>query len=191
MKNNQNSLRHISLLPISYVRFRYFVAKIHTLSLTRALQYEVLENYPLVGDVLDFGGGGKSRYRNLLQCSTYNSVNIDPNIDPTWLIKTDERVPCDNSSFDTVISLNTLEHIFDAQSILADLYRVLRPGGGTGIVDSFPVSGTRTSRRFFPAYVQLVSTGAGGLRFSRDRYHPFILGTILHCFSMFGPAWSS
>ena len=54
----------------TYARYRYFADKIHRISLTRALQYEVLESYLLNGEVLDFGGGEKAHYRKLLNCSS-------------------------------------------------------------------------------------------------------------------------
>jgi SAM-dependent methyltransferase len=57
------------------------------------------------------------------------SVNIDPDIAPTYLLKPGQALPFIDASFDTVLCLNTLEHIYDAPAVLAELFRVLKPGG--------------------------------------------------------------
>jgi 2-polyprenyl-6-hydroxyphenyl methylase/3-demethylubiquinone-9 3-methyltransferase len=40
-----------------------------------------------------------------------------------------ESLPLDNDSMDTVVSVDVLEHVLDVPSVLAEIYRVLRPGG--------------------------------------------------------------
>lgn len=127
--NKQSSLRPLITQVPTFSRYQYLAKQVSRYSLTRALQYEVLENYQLIGDVLDFGGGEKSLYRKMLKCNSYKSINIDPRMEPTWLVSAGATLPCENDSFDTTFSLNTLEHIFDAQSVLSELYRVLKPGG--------------------------------------------------------------
>ena len=111
--------------------FRYFALskKLKNMSLTRSLQYEKLEKLNFLGDLLDFGGGDNSRYIELLNCLSYNSVNIDSKIKPTWNISVNDAIPCKDKAFDTVISLNTIEHIFDAHYAISEMYRSLRPGG--------------------------------------------------------------
>jgi len=113
------------------------------MSLTRALQYEVIQDYSLGGQVLDVGGGERADYRSWLNCTSYKSVNIDSAIEPTWIIGDGDLLPCLSSSFDTVISFNTLEHIFDAQFVLKEMYRVLKTGGELLITTPFlfPIHG--------------------------------------------------
>ena len=65
----------------------------------------------------------------MLRCTSYKSVNIDPNIKPTWVTSVGDKLPCVDQSFDNVLTLNTLEHIFDAKEALLEMYRVLRPSG--------------------------------------------------------------
>ena len=113
----------------TFKRYLYLSNKIGMLSLTRALQYEILESYPLQGEVLDFGGGEKASYRNKIICSSYDSVNIDSTIEPTWVVNVGDPIPCSDARYDTVLSLNTLEHIFDAEFILNEIYRVLKKDG--------------------------------------------------------------
>lgn len=113
----------------TFDRYLYLSRQIKKLSICRALQYEWLSTYPIKGTALDFGGGEKCSYRKIIQCSSYQSVNIDPKIEPTWIIGIGDPLPCENASFDTVLSLNTLEHIFDTQFVLAQFFRVLKPEG--------------------------------------------------------------
>ena len=40
-----------------------------------------------------------------------------------------EAIPQPSSSFDAVVSLQVLEHVDDAQKVLAEVWRVLKPGG--------------------------------------------------------------
>ena len=129
MPQQTPKLTRISTLAPSFKRYRQLVKAIRRMSLTRALQYEVLANYPLQGDVLDFGGGERALYREWLNCSSYQSININPAISPTWVVDVGDAIPCQENSFDTVLSLNTLEHIFDARTVIADMHRVLRPQG--------------------------------------------------------------
>ncbi len=185
MGNRGSRLRRLLTPAPTFSRYRYLAGKIDRYSVTRLLQYEALENYPLVGDVLDFGGGEKSDYRKLLKCTSYQSVNIDPKIEPTWLVNVGEPLPCETASFDTAISLNTLEHIFDAQSALAELYRVLLTGRRVGVVCSLSVPGAWPPGRLFSSDSELVSTGALNVRFQRNRRHAFGLGTFFHRVNLF------
>jgi len=98
-------------------------------SLTRTLQYEILFALKLDGRVLDFGGGNNALYRADLQCSHYDSANIDPKIDPTWVIGVNEALPDAATGYDTALAINTLEHIFEARDVIDQLGRTLKPGG--------------------------------------------------------------
>jgi len=107
-------------------------------SVLRMLQYEHLQQLALAGAVLDMGGGRRAKYLHLLPSGlTISSVNIDPGIDPTHLVQPGEPLPLPDDSFDAVICLNTLEHIYDAPAVLADLFRVVRPGGAVHVTVPF------------------------------------------------------
>ncbi len=110
-------------------RFFKFSSLIGKRSLTRALQYEILFDLQLQGRVLDFGGGNKALYRADLKCTHYDSVNIDPKIDPTWVIGVGDALPAEATGYDTTLAINTLEHIFEARDVINQLSRALKPGG--------------------------------------------------------------
>ncbi len=99
-------------------------------STLRMLEYEKLSAEELTGKVLDLGGGGNARYVNLLsEGIEYVSANIDPEIDPTYLITPGENLPIEDDSIDCCITLNTLEHVYDPKFLLCEIHRVLKPGG--------------------------------------------------------------
>ena len=90
----------------------------------------------LSGRVLDFGGGANAQYADEVQrwagpgqLIDYLSVNIAPALRPTHLVRVGEPLPLDTGSFDVVVSLSTLEHVYELNGTLAELGRVLKPEG--------------------------------------------------------------
>lgn len=99
-------------------------------SCLRAMQYEVIENLVLSGNGLDFGGGRKALYLDHLKGEfNLDSINIDQKISPTFLTEPGEEFPVNDNQYDFVISLNTLEHIYNPNFVLNEIYRVLKPKG--------------------------------------------------------------
>jgi len=137
-----NELKKLVETP-SWSRYLKISSVLKTISLTRFLQYELIEKLKIKGKVLDFGGGNKALYRALLDCENYQSVNIDKAMLPTFLVESGDPIPCDDKVFDTVISFNTLEHIYDAKKVLEDMCRVLKSQGELFVVTPFlfPVHG--------------------------------------------------
>jgi SAM-dependent methyltransferase len=100
------------------------------ISCLRAMEYEQLAKVQVSGRVIDVGGGRKSLYRDLLPINMdYDSLNIDRDIEPTFLIVPDEKFPIDDGSYDTCLCLNTLEHVYDSRFMLDEIFRVMKPGG--------------------------------------------------------------
>ena len=77
----------------TFARFLSTIKSLRHVSLLRALQYEALNAETFSGLVLDYGGGESAAYRDLLEKCEYKSVNIDPNINPTHIIKVGEQIP--------------------------------------------------------------------------------------------------
>ncbi|MEQ9560255.1 MAG: class I SAM-dependent methyltransferase [Rhodospirillales bacterium] len=105
-------------------------------SILRILQYEYMDRVGLSGLVLDFGGGGRVNYQHQLaawgagpDAFIYESANINPQTEPTFLLNPDAPLPISDGVYDTVISLNTLEHVYALERSLHEMARVLKPGG--------------------------------------------------------------
>lgn len=103
------------------------------ISIFRSMEYEALSRQEYRGRVLDFGGGRRAQYHDQLQSwlvdGTYESANIDPAMEPTYLVTPDGRLPVESGTFDMVVSINTLEHVYGIEQALDELVRVVKPGG--------------------------------------------------------------
>jgi glycosyltransferase involved in cell wall biosynthesis/SAM-dependent methyltransferase len=99
-------------------------------SLLRALQYEAIGSLGLRGHTLDLGGGARNSYHDLLRVvGEIDSVNVDPDIRPTYLYDLDQPLPLRDESYDHVVSLNTFEHLRQDSLAIHEAIRVLKPGG--------------------------------------------------------------
>lgn len=127
----------------SFERWRNLFLGRKGVSVLRALQYEMLACEEFPGRLLDFGGGEKVSYRDLLKTEAYHAVNIDPAIVPTWLVAEGAEIPVADAFFDCALSMNTLEHIFEPRFCLREIGRVLKSGGRfvAAVPFLFPVHG--------------------------------------------------
>ena len=105
-------------------------------SVSRLLRDERMMRCGLSGRVLDFGGGARVQYASDVQrwaapgqTLEYCSANIDPATQSTCLLRVGEPLPLDSGSCDAVVSLSTLEHVYELDDTLAELGRVLTSGG--------------------------------------------------------------
>lgn len=108
-------------------------------ALLRAVEVRFMGRVPLVHPILDIGCGD-GHFASI----AYN-VKIDMGLDPLWsdlieaharrdvyaqVVKGDAtRMPFPDASFNTVVSNCVIEHIPDNEATLAEIGRVLRPGG--------------------------------------------------------------
>ena len=120
----------------SFARYRRLFWNSKGKSILRCLEYERLSKLGLTGRVLDFGGGRKSRYSceimswgDLDQGYVYESANIDPKIEPKYLLDQGGKIPVEADRYDAVISLNTFEHVYNLRGVLTEIHRVLKPAG--------------------------------------------------------------
>ncbi len=104
----------------------------------RVLEYENLRGKHISGRILDVGGGQRSRTRRYLPKGLEpDSINIDPNIQPTHLISPGAPFPIADDTYDGAVCFNTLEHVYDAKAILSETLRVLKPGAAVHITVPF------------------------------------------------------
>jgi SAM-dependent methyltransferase len=86
------------------------------------------------GEVLDFGCGSKPYETLFTNASSYIGVDIqvsghshkDSKIDVFYDGKT---IPFPDKKFDAVVCFEVLEHVFNLEEVLAEIRRVLKPGG--------------------------------------------------------------
>ncbi len=107
-------------------------------SLLRREEHRVLSSIELEGRVLDLGGDARSEYLRFVTGSfTVTTVNIDPQAKPDILHDLEQSLPILDRSFDGVVLVNVLEHIFDYRKLIEESVRVLVPGGKIVIVVPF------------------------------------------------------
>lgn len=95
----------------------------------KKLQRDLIRRYGprLTGKVLDIGCG-KRPYRRFLAAKEYVGVDSDPNVGPDAVADV-PGLPFENESFDAVLCTEVLEHTPEPKEALADINRVLKPGG--------------------------------------------------------------
>ncbi len=107
----------------------------------RGLYRGLAEFFPgLHGRVLDVGCGRKP-YRHLVPAADYVGLELDSpaarELGAADLYYSGGSFPVPDASFDAVICSQVLEHVFTPQEFLAEIHRVLRPGGGLLLTTPF------------------------------------------------------
>lgn len=109
-------------------------------SLLRLAENKALSDLTLTGSVLDLGGDERSEYRKLIKGDAkYTTVNMSNDAVPDLMHDLEQPLPLPSVSFDHVLLINVLEHIFNYQQLLSESTRVLRAGGSLYIAVPFLV----------------------------------------------------
>lgn len=99
-----------------------------TLTILRDSMYKVFSGIELKGEVLDLGGTRDASYHTLFAGSKkFTTANIAGERDIDCNLE--EKIPINDAKFDTVILINLLEHIYNTDLVLHEIFRVLTPGG--------------------------------------------------------------
>jgi len=108
------------------------------ISLLRELEYSLLEKLTLHGKVLDLWWSRKSGYQELIQ-GEHEFVVVNISEEHWYDMKFDiqEKFPLADESFDAVIAINVLEHIYKFQNVVNESYRVLKKWGKLVFVTPF------------------------------------------------------
>jgi SAM-dependent methyltransferase len=97
-------------------------------SLVRIYQNQALMRSPLAGRVLDVGHGGDTSYLDFLPPHTGRTIEtIDPKLGSQIDFEHD-ALPYPDASFDGVLLLNVLEHVFAYDHLLRETARLLKSG---------------------------------------------------------------
>ena len=137
LNNNQGSDEQLKISVTgvfpSFTRYWILFINLSNLIVLRILEYERLDKHNFSGKILDSGGGENSRYRSLINKWThdcvYESANTDKEINPTYIIDGSTPLPLSDGQYKHVLSLNTLEYIYDVHFVLKEMHRVLQVGG--------------------------------------------------------------
>jgi SAM-dependent methyltransferase len=99
-------------------------------SLWREMVYEELNATTLMGDILDLGGYHASAYHSLIQGEhTFQTANLNGEERDDFNFNFENLFPTRAESFDHIICLNVLEHVFNYQNLLNESCRTLKKGG--------------------------------------------------------------
>jgi SAM-dependent methyltransferase len=122
----------------------------------------------LTGELLDVGCGQKP-YERLLAPRLSRYVGLEHPETRHHREKVDvwgdaAALPFDDASFDTVVSFQVLEHVPEPREVLAEMHRVLRPGGTLFVTTPFMWGIHEAPRDFYrytPYALQHLLGGAG------------------------------
>jgi SAM-dependent methyltransferase len=94
-----------------------------------SLTHKFIKEY-LNGTVLDLGAGNDYLKKEFLNLSDF-WISLDYNIRSNTIdVQGDGQfLPFPENLFDTIVSIDVLEHIPDPDKLVSELYRVLKPGG--------------------------------------------------------------
>jgi len=100
------------------------------MTILREAEHEAIRQIMLSGRVLDLGGDARSAYRTLFRGScTFTTVNMAPEAHPDIVTDLEKPLPIASASYDGVVLMNVLEHVFEYRALLDECSRVLVPGG--------------------------------------------------------------
>lgn len=86
------------------------------------------------GNVLDVGGGTR-RYADLFRHCNYTILDPDEASKPN-IVGTAEAIPLGDASVDGVVCTQVLGDVWDTRAAIAEMHRVLKPGGRLLITES-------------------------------------------------------
>lgn len=101
-----------------------------TKSFLRREEYKELSKLSLDGSLLDVGGSKKSGYHELIKGDhTITTGNIDASYGADVIFDAEKEWPFPNESFNGVLLVNVLEHLYRYDIALKETARVLKSGG--------------------------------------------------------------
>ncbi len=99
-------------------------------SVLRLAEHEALSKITLSGKVLDLGGTRNAEYHSFFKGSfDITTVNLDKDAAPDLFHDLEKPIPFPNESFDHVLLINVLEHIFEYRQLLREAVRAVKPAG--------------------------------------------------------------
>ena len=107
-------------------------------SLGRIAEHDAIRKVMLHGSVIDLGGGKDSGYRSIFRGEyTMISANLDGHETTDIHCDLEEPVPVADATYDGVVMINTLEHIYHCHELVAESFRISKQGADIVIVVPF------------------------------------------------------
>ena len=106
------------------------------MTITRKAEYASLKNLSLSGRVLDLGGYKGSEYHQLFK-GDFTIMNANLSTGSDIVCDFEQPLPVESASYDAVLLINVLEHIFEYRQLIDEISRVLKPAGTAIIVVPF------------------------------------------------------
>lgn len=99
-------------------------------SLWRGMMNKEFESIAISGRVLDLGGPPDSEYSVMFK-GEYDIVctDFDPEKETDLSFDFEKPFPVEEGSFNAILCINVLEHIFKYQNLLNESHRILKEGG--------------------------------------------------------------
>ncbi len=98
-------------------------------SIFRTRTHDALRGLPLAGRVVDLGGERGDPYHALFVGTfTVETVNLNTKTKPDVLADLEAPLPFKDEEYDGAILMNVLEHVLEAQQLVRETHRVLKPG---------------------------------------------------------------
>lgn len=105
------------------------------MTMLRTEEHIALSRISLTGKVLDLGGDARSTYAiSLSSEATVTTVNLAPETGADIIADLEAPLPIATHSYDAVLLMNVLEHVFEYRALLNECARVLVPGGRAVII---------------------------------------------------------
>lgn len=99
-------------------------------SLLRSAENRFISTYRLSGSILDLGGDSKSAYNDVFDKeSEVTRINLDEDSRPDLVHDLENPIPLNDDSYDSVLLMNVLEHVYNKSQLIFEAHRLLRPGG--------------------------------------------------------------
>jgi ubiquinone/menaquinone biosynthesis C-methylase UbiE len=80
------------------------------------------------GIVLDVGSGYSNGYKSLIPHTKYMTLDINDKFTPDICCDL-HQIKWESNFFDTVIAIEVLEHLYEPQKAINEIYRILKKGG--------------------------------------------------------------
>lgn len=101
----------------------------------RRMLYKKFESLELIGKTLDLGGSRKSGYHEIFKGpKNITVVNLDQDYGFDMKFDLEGVFPINDNSFETILCINTLEHVFNYKKLISESWRVLSSKEGQMII---------------------------------------------------------